>query len=238
MFYLINYVFGSADGPTTVNLTMWPAAVRLMATDEAIMANITTLVMVTLLLPLMLAELIPLDRQYRVREIVDTLPITWNIYLAGKLLSVWPVVAIGMALSALLSGVLTWMQNGPFHIGVLAAFWITGLIPLALFTVQMSVMLPARQSSRRAILMGLVASVVGLVACFVLPVNGFLFAALIRDGLTLEQLADPLVRAATPSFPGALSPNTLLRIGSTLVIMAAVWIVTARAMQRQQGNHQ
>jgi pimeloyl-ACP methyl ester carboxylesterase len=236
MFYLINYVFGSADGPTTVNLTMWPAAVLLMGTDEAIMANITTLVMIILLLPLMLAELVPLDRQYRVREIVDTLPITRSIYLAGKLLSVWPTIAIGMALSALLSGVLTWTQNGPFHIGVLAAFWITGLIPLALFTAQMSVMLPAGQSSRRrAILMGLVASVVGLAACFILPVNGFLFAALIRDGLTLEQLADPLVRAAAPSFPDALSPNTLLRIGGTFVIMAAVWIATVRTMQREQN---
>ena len=238
MFYLINYVFGSAHLPTTVNLAMWPEAVRLMATDDAIMGNITTLAMIILLLPLMLAELIPLDRQYRVREIVDTLPITRNIYLAGKLLSVWPVIAIGMVLSALLSGVLVWTQNGSFHIGVLAAFWITGLIPLALFTSQMSVMLPAGQSSRRrAIPMGLVVSVVSLVACFVLPVNGFLFATLIRDGLTLEQLADPLVRAAAPSFPDALSPNTLLRIGSTLVIMVAVWVVTVRTMQREQSQH-
>ncbi len=234
MFYLLNHVFGSVDGPTAVNLAMWPEAVRLMGTDDAILGHITTLVMIILLLPLMLAELVPLDRQYRVREIVDTLPITRNVYLAGKLLSVWPVIAIGMALSALLSGVLSWVQNGPFHVGVLTAFWITGLIPLALFTTQMSVMFSVGQPNRRrAILTGLVSSAVGLVACFILPVNDFLFAALIRDGLTLEQLADPLVRTASPSFPGAFSLNTWLRIGGTLVVMAAVWIVTARAMRRE-----
>jgi hypothetical protein len=107
---------------------------------------------------------------------------------------------------------------------------------LALFTAQMSVMFSAGQPSRgRAILISLVASVVSLVACFILPVNDFLFAALIRDAFTLEQLADPLVRAASPGFPDALSLNTLVRIGGTLVIMAAVWIVTARTMWREQS---
>jgi len=131
---------------------------------------------------------------------------------------------------------LTWMQNGPFHARVLIAFWITGLIPLALFTVQMSVLLSAGQPNRRrAILTGLVASAVGWVACFILPVNGFLFAALIRDAFTLEQLADPLIRAASPSFPDALSLNTSLRVGGTLVIMAMVWGVAARAIQREQS---
>ena len=239
VFYLLNYVFGTVDGPTAVNLVTWPQAVRLMGTDDAIVGNVTTLVMIVLLLPLMLAELVPLDRQYRVREIVDALPVSRNVYLAGKLLSVWPVVAIGLTLSALLSGALAWMQGGPFHVGVLTAFWITGLIPLALFTTQMSVMLSAGQPNRRrAILTGLVASVVGLAACFILPVNDFLFAALIRDMLTLEQLADPLVRAASPGFPDAFSANTLLRLGGTLVVMVAVWIVTARAMQRERNQEE
>jgi pimeloyl-ACP methyl ester carboxylesterase len=237
VFYLVNYLLGLAGGPIAVYLTIWPEAVRLKGTDAAITANITTLVMIILLLPLVLAELIPLDRQYRVREIIDTLPITRNIYLAGKLLSAWPVIVIGMALSALLSGTLAWIQNGPYYIGVLVAFWMTGLIPLALFASQVGVMLPARQSNRRhAVLMGLVAAAVGLVAWFILPVNGFLFAALVRDGFTLEQLADPLVRAASPGFPDAFSLNTLFRIGSVSAIMAAVWIVTARAMRREQSR--
>jgi hypothetical protein len=239
VFYLINYAFGEADSLSAVYLTVWPEAVQLKATDAAITANITTLVMIVLLLPLVLAELIPLDRQYRVREIIDTLPITQNVYLAGKLLSVWPMIVIGMALSALLGGTLTRIQNGPYDVGVLVALWTTGLIPLALFASLVGVMLPAQQPNRqRAILMSLLAVIASLIVCFILPIKDFVFAAFIRDTLTLEQLADPLVRAASPGFPDVLSLNTLFRIGSVSVIMMAIWIATARAKRREQHPYQ
>jgi hypothetical protein len=199
------------------------------------MANVTTMVMIVLVLPLVLAELIPLDRQYRVRELLDAVPLARGVYLAGKVLSAWPVVAIAMALSALSSCALAWIQNGPYHGDVLAAFWMAGLIPLALFVSSMAVLLPGRQPNRRrGVLVGLIAAVAGLAACFILPVNGFLFAALIRDGLTLEQLADPLARAASRRFPAAFSLETMLRIGSTAAIVAVLWIGTLWAMRREQ----
>jgi pimeloyl-ACP methyl ester carboxylesterase len=241
MLYLIGYLFGTlGDEQAIASLTMWPEAVLLLRTDAAIVANVTTLVMVILLLPLVLAELIPLDRQYRVREIMDTLPITPNVYLAGKLLSAWPVIVGSLVLSALLSGALAWVQNGPYRIGTLAAFWITGVIPLALFSSQMGVMLPVRKSHRRsAILMGLAAVAASVGAYFVLPTNGFVFAALFQMGLKPEQIVDPSVLAAVPGFPNALSLNTVLRIAGVALIMAAVWIITARVVQRErEGRRQ
>jgi pimeloyl-ACP methyl ester carboxylesterase len=230
VLYLVSYVFAPlVDEQTATSLVMWPKALLLVGTGAAISTNITTVIMIVLLLPLMLAELIPLDRQYRVREIIDALPITRNVYLAGKLLSIWPVVVISMVLSALLGGTLTWLQNGPYHVGTLAAFWLTGLIPLALLSSQMGVMFPAGQSSRRrAILMSLVAVAGSLAAFFLLPLGGFLFAALVRMSLTLEQLGDPSALAAIPGYPDALSLNTLLRIGGAIVIMAVIWLVSAR----------
>jgi len=48
------------------------------------------MILIVLLLPLMVAEIIPLDRQYRVREVIDATPISESLYVAGKLLSVWP----------------------------------------------------------------------------------------------------------------------------------------------------
>lgn len=243
LMILLGYAFGPlVDEQTAANFAMWPEAARIVGTNAAIMAHIPTLILVILFLPLMVAEIIPLDRQYRVRELIDTLPITPRIYLAGKLLSVWPGLAITMGLAALLGGVLTWIQNGPFHVGTLAAFWLTGLIPLALFSSYMGVMLAAGQPGRRrAILMGLVAAVFGLTAYFILPVNDFLFAAALRMAFSLEQLADPYVQAAVPKFPKTFSLDTSLRIGAVMLIMAGVWIVTAWSMRHKpdkSGNNQ
>ncbi|MBN1584103.1 MAG: alpha/beta fold hydrolase [Anaerolineae bacterium] len=233
LFYAIDYVFGSTGTSLAMDLALWPQAVLFRNTGQAIMANVITIVMIVLVLPLMFAELIPLDRQYRVRELVDAVPVTRGVYLAGKVLSVWSSIAVAMVLSALLNGTLAWIQNGPYRSGVLVAFWATGLIPLALFASAMGVLLSARQPNRyRAVLIGLAVAVASLAACFVLPVNGFVFAALIRDGLTLEQLADPLIRAASPHFPAVFSLETLLRIGGAAAIVVLVWIGTLQAMRR------
>jgi len=233
LLYLLGYLFGPlTDGALTASLDRWPEVVLLLRTDAALIANITTLVLILLLLPLTLSELIPLDRQVRVREILDALPLTPNLYLAGKLLSICPPLLIGLALAALLSGVLAWLQNGPYQVRTLATFWITGLIPLALFSSQVAVSFSAGQSSRRrAILTGLLAVPVGLAASFLLPVNRFLFAALFRMSLTPEKLADPAVVASLPRYPEALAPDTLLRLGGTLTIMALIWLATARSIR-------
>ena len=153
---------------------------------QALLAlRIAAIVLIVLLLPLTLSELIPLDRQYGVRELLNALPLTANLYLAGKLLSVWPLLFIGLVLAALLSGALAWLQNGPYHVGILASFWITGLLPLALFSSLVAVMLSAGQSSRRrAILTGLLAIPVGLAASFLLPVNR-IFRILLFDSFSL-----------------------------------------------------
>jgi hypothetical protein len=238
MLALVGYLFGPlTDGSTAVSLSGWPEVLLLQSTGAAVLANIATLVLIVLLLPLTLSELIPLDRQYRTREILKALPLSPNLYLAGKLLSVWPALLIGLLLAALLSGALAWLQNGPYHVGTLVTFWLTGLIPLALFSSLMAVMLSAGQSSRRrAILTGLLAAPVALAASFLLPVNKFLFAALFRLSLTPEKLADPAVVASLPRYPEALAPDTLLRLGGTLAIMVLMWLATAWSIRRKEKS--
>jgi ABC-type multidrug transport system permease subunit len=235
MLYLLGYLFGPlADESLAVGLGRFPELVLLLRTDTAVIANITTLVLIVLLLPLTLSELIPLDRQYRMREILDALPLTPNLYLIGKLLSVWPILLTGLLLAALLSGVLAWLQHGPYHVGTLATFWITGLIPLALFTSQAAVMFSAGQSSRRrAILTGLLAVPFSVTASFLLPVNRFLFAALLRSSLTAEVLADPAVVAALPRYPEAFALDTLLRLGGLLALLILIWLATACLIRRK-----
>ena len=238
MLYLLGYLFGSlTDESLAASLGRFPELVLLLRTDAAILANITTLVLIVLLLPLTLSELIPLDRQYRVREILAALPLKPSLYLAGKLLSVWPALVAGLILAALVSGALAWHQNGPYQAATLASFWMTGLIPLALFSSQMAVLFSAGQPNRRrAILTGLVAVPVSLAAAFLLPVKRFLFAALLRSSLAPEKLADPAVVTALPPYPEMFALDTLLRLGGTLAIMVLIWLATAWLIRRKEKS--
>jgi pimeloyl-ACP methyl ester carboxylesterase len=238
MLYLPGYLFGPlTDKSLAVSLSRFPELVLLLRTDAAILANITTLVLIVLLLPLTLSELIPLDQQYRVREILDALPLRPSLYLAGKLLSVWPALVAGLILAALVSGALAWHQNGPYQVGTLAAFWMTGLIPLALLSSQIAVLFSAGQPSRRrAILTGLLAVPLSLAATFLLPVNKFLFAALLHSSLTPEKLADPAVVAALPPYPEAFALDTLLRLGTVLTLMVLIWLATAWSIRCEEKS--
>jgi hypothetical protein len=98
-------------------------------------------------------------------------------------------------------------------------------------------MFSARQSSRRrAILTGLLAVPAALAASFLLPVDRFLFAALLRSSLTPEKLADPAVVAALPPYPEVFAPDTLLRLGATLTIMVLIWLATAWSIGRKEKS--
>jgi hypothetical protein len=108
-----------------------------------------------LLLPIITADAIPRDRQIGVRELLDSLPITPEIYLAGKLLSLWVSLLAGLGLAALAAGI-TWRWIvGPFNLGIYAEMWLLGAVPLALINSALSVLLAAGQpTNRRAIFVG------------------------------------------------------------------------------------
>ena len=108
-----------------------------------------------LLLPIVTADAIPRDRQIGVRELLDSLPITPEIYLAGKLLSLWVSLLAGLGLAALAAGI-TWRWIvGPFNLGIYAEMWLLGAVPLALINSALSVLLAAGQpTNRRAIFVG------------------------------------------------------------------------------------
>ncbi|MBN1265585.1 MAG: alpha/beta hydrolase [Anaerolineales bacterium] len=239
LMFLLGVFFGPIiDVETSSRFAILPETARMVGTTAAILANIPTLILVILFLPLMLTEIIPLDRQYRVRQLIDALPVTSNTYLSGKILSVWPGIAIMMMLAALLNSILTWSQNGPFYTGTLAAFWFTCLIPLALFSSQMGILLAAGQPDRRrALPVGIAAVIFNLAAVFILPLTDFLIAAAFRMAFTLQELADPAVQAALPAYPTTFSLNTILRVALLILVMITIWKITVRSMNRgNQGN--
>src|SRR5262245_10313066 len=54
-------------------------------------------------LPIMVADTIPLDRQYGVGELLDSFPLPYWVYLTGKLLGVWAAVLAGLGAIMVLS---------------------------------------------------------------------------------------------------------------------------------------
>ena len=235
LFHIISCLFGSMlDEAVIASLAERPEVLLLAGTNAALVSNATTLIMIVVLLPLMVAEIIPLDRQYRVHEIIDTLPIAKGLYIAGKLLSIWPVILIGLIIGGVLNGLVSWALNGPFKVDTLALFWLTGLIPLALFGSQMGVLFAAGQPNRRrAIMTGLLAVIATLAASFALPTNQFIAAGTFQLALNMAAINDPRVSAAIPNFPDMGSLSVWLRIGGVIMAMVVAWLCTVRLLQHR-----
>ena len=117
-------------------------AFRLTTTSFIWQAAILLLI---LALPIVVAETIPLDRHTGVRELLDSLPLSREVYLAGKVLSIWIGLLIGMAGVALLDGWLGRSWHGPARLAIYLQLWTFGLAPLALFISGVSVLLAAGQ---------------------------------------------------------------------------------------------
>lgn len=115
--------------------------------DSIVWSNIS--VVLALILPVILADSIPKDRQFGVCELLDTLPVTRAVYLLGKLLGVYRslfpglialMVAIGASYHFILANI-SW--SGYLEM------WCVGAGGLAIMNGGLGVLLPATQSNRR-----------------------------------------------------------------------------------------
>lgn len=98
--------------------------------------------------PLM-AEVIPLDHHLGVRELLDSLPLNRETYLAGKLLGMFLALLSGIAVSAIVLGTVAWLVFGGFEIAPYIQMWLVGVIPLVLLNPGLSLLLAAGQPTRR-----------------------------------------------------------------------------------------
>lgn len=116
-----------------------------------------------LILPVMVADTIPLDRQYGVRDLLDSLPVSRAVYLGGKLLGMWAAVLIGLGM-ALAFVALAWMLRvGVFDLGSYVEMALAGAASVAVLNGGLGVLLAVGQPTRRrAILV-----VIGALALFI-----------------------------------------------------------------------
>lgn len=200
----------------------------------------TLLVFFIVIPPLALAEAIPYDSQYRLRDLLDSLPLGQGTYLLGKVGGTWGGLLLGFFfVSALTGGLLRWLI-GPYALGGYALMWLV-LLPLALFASACTVLLSAGQPSRRrAIFVGALIMTYLLYSYTTSNEQATTLAELMRPVqaeayMTIQQIYtfnmapaafQEEIVAFTPSMPPAMPPFSLmftLQAAQLLLLGLLVW---------------
>jgi hypothetical protein len=146
-----------------VNLSNSSAAARQIITSGIILSIWAPIgVTLALLLPIMIADTIPLDRQTGVRELLNTLPLAPSTYLLGKLLGACAAVLAGMSILMVVSGLAWWLQVGPYDLGKYLEMWVVGVFSITVMNGGLGVLVAAGQPTRRRA----ISVVVGVMALF------------------------------------------------------------------------
>jgi hypothetical protein len=123
---------------------------QMQATVAALIGVVAPVFMFLIMgLAIVVADVVPRDRDLAVRELLDSLPWGYGVYLVGKLLSVWGGVLGGMIVVAALALLMGRVFLGPQHVLAHLAVWGCGLLPLALYVSGMGTLLAAAQPTRR-----------------------------------------------------------------------------------------
>ena len=162
LFFALNLVRErlAAGATGAVNTALLTQAAVHLTVAPALLAHM-------LLLPLLVADGLPRDRQLGVRDLLDSLPLSSGVYLGGKLLGLWATLAVGVAIAVTVTG-LGWRLVGPFDFAPYLELWVVGMGGLIWINGSLGLLLGAGQPNRpRAVLLG--AALVALMVFTLLP---------------------------------------------------------------------
>lgn len=100
-------------------------------------------------LPILMADAIPMDKQIGVRELLDALPMKSSTYFTGKLFGAWGGVVIGMMVMMVAGAVIAWSKAEGYILSGYVEMWVVGGFSLALINSGLSLLLNAGQPTRR-----------------------------------------------------------------------------------------
>lgn len=124
-----------------------------------------TYLVLALMLPSLMAEALPRDRQLGLHDLFGSLPLTPATYLLGKLLGAWASILAGLGAAAVVIGAVWWWGVGPFEGGFYAQLWLMGATVLGLTNAGVGLLLGATQPTRRrAVFVGIAFAVVCILA--------------------------------------------------------------------------
>ncbi len=126
------------------------------STFEAFNVLAPSLMILLIAIMPMLSETIPLDRQFKVRELLDTMPLPRVTYLLGKLVSVWIGLMIGIVVVGVLYGIYVASRYGALDMWTYVRYWLFLMLPCSLIGAGYAVIVPTFAQSRRGgVLVGL-----------------------------------------------------------------------------------
>jgi hypothetical protein len=161
---------------------------------------------------LMMGEIIPLDRQFKVRELLDTLPLSRTVYLGGKLFSAWAGLLLGIIIVGAISALAIRLILGVYDMRVFLALWVAMLLPSSFLASALSLLASSPFSSRRT------AVIVGLV---IIPVVLTLVSLGVPSFAGIGALIHPIYALGILLMPGEEAAIEIRsRIVNTLVIYA------------------
>jgi len=141
---------------------------------------------------LLMGEVIPLDTQFKVRELLGTLPVTRATYLGGKLLGVWGGILLGWLIIGVIGFVALRLIIGAFDWRVFLLLWLFLPLPAALTSSALSVLISALVGSRRASV---------FVGLLVMPFAFYLNAMSLATFVNLTVLIDRIYTYGSPLLP-------------------------------------
>lgn len=121
-----------------------------------------TSVTLALLLPLVVADTIPRDRQLGVRELLDTTPLSVGVYLIGKAAGVWLAVMVGAGVSLLIAALMAVWQFGLFDLSSYVQMYVIGVGSMVVINNGLAVLIAATQPNRRRAILVVFVLVAGL----------------------------------------------------------------------------
>jgi len=212
---------------------------RLTITYSLLMTGPIAWVVLALTLPPVVATAVPQDKHLRVRELLDSLPVSRSVYLTGKLLGVWSALLLGLLVFALLLGLAWRLILGPYDLALYGEMWLLGIVPMALYATAVTTLLPAGLSSQRgAVMFALVlaaAAIASLAASediWLHPAPDGVFNPSIWLGVLFSQAMNPDGVSLWSRFAD-LMPKLL---AAALLQIALAWLVGWLALQWQEAR--
>jgi hypothetical protein len=197
---------------------------RITITFEVIiLVAFSTQALFVALLPI-LADTIPFDKQVKVRELLDALPIGRAAYLMGKLGGAWIGLLIGLPLIAACFAIYATAEHGALDPTLYILVWLAVVIPGALVASGWTILANTFTGSRRAaVMLGL--ALIPLVIVFYMSLALDIHYTLIGETAAFTDLAGVDFNGLTTLLISKLAQTTALYLLTVPVLGGIVWLI-------------
>lgn len=197
----------------------------------AMVGSSILLVVMMLVLPLVIADSVPLDAQLRMDEVLNSLPLSRGVYLAGKIAGAWLAALSSLAISAAAVSVIWRLRVGDYNPLPFLDVLLAGALPLLVIHGGLGILIGATQPSRRR---ALFAIIIVLIVPALIPLSGTLWQIVLPGHMDImnhflntsltAMVTTPSVLPAPPLTDATLRQTLLIGAAQLLVVWAAVWV--------------